>query len=151
MMKYQLSFVLLLTPLAVFAEQHCPAIDAIKLIGGVYTAKATSGEEWVGILQGPLPQESGIKRFSEALFVVEGENNGNNVTGSGKFQKCTYDLQAENIQLDMYYGGTTWIASIRRKPYWEYEKGGFFEIYTCSNVAPEYCKFDILVPGSASR
>lgn len=58
MMKYQLSFVLLLTPLAVFAEQHCPAIDAIKLIGGVYTAKATSGEEWVGILQGPLPKRA---------------------------------------------------------------------------------------------
>lgn len=87
-MKYQLSFVLLLTPLAVFAEQHCPAIDAIKQIGGVYTAQATSGEEWVGILQGPPPQESGIKRFSEALFVVEGENNGNNVTGSGKFQNA---------------------------------------------------------------
>ncbi|PSH24225.1 hypothetical protein B7R74_00480 [Yersinia pseudotuberculosis] len=151
MMKYQLSFVLLLTPLAVFAEQHCPAIDAIKQIGGVYTAQATSGEEWVGILQGPPPQESGIKRFSEALFVVEGENNGNNVTGSGKFQKCTYDLQAEDIQLDMYYGGTTWIASVSGKPHWEYEKGGFFEIYTCSTVAPEDCKFDILVPGSMSR
>lgn len=146
-MKYKLSFVLLLIPFGASATHHCPAIDTITRVDSFYTA-ATEGGDWVGNVQGSLITHREIKDFSEALLIVDGDNS--TTTGQGKFQKCTYNLETEGKQVDMYYGATTWMASVSEKPNWKYQQGAFIDRYTCSEVAPEDCKFDILVPDATS-
>lgn len=131
--------------------QHCPAINAIQQIGLSYSAETGGDEQWIGSLQGSIPQgKTAIKDFSEAVLILDGEVDEVNNVHQGKFQKCTYNLQAEGWQLDMYYGNKTWRASIMGKPHWEYQKTPFLEIYQCSGVAAEECKFDILPAESAS-
>ncbi|WP_145487688.1 DUF3757 domain-containing protein [Yersinia aleksiciae] len=143
-MKYYLSFVLLLTPLSVFATLHCPAIDTISRTGGVYTAATTEGGEWVGILQGTVPQPGDIQDFNEALLILDGDRDKGNLIDQGNFQKCTYNLEAEGKQIDMYYENATWLVSISGKPHWKYQQTPLFEFYLCSNVAAEECEFEIL-------
>ncbi|WP_145520524.1 DUF3757 domain-containing protein [Yersinia mollaretii] len=147
-MKCKLSFVLLLTPFSVFATLHCPAIDTIKQIGGVYTAPAMGGEEWIGTLQGNNNQFGAIQDFSEALLIIDNNGEKEGMSQQGKFQKCTYNLEAQGRKLDMYYGNSTWIASISGKPHWKHQQTAFFNIYQCSGVAAEECEFDLLEPGS---
>jgi Protein of unknown function (DUF3757) len=143
-MRYKLPFVLLLAPFGVFAKHHCPAIYEIKQTGGVYTAQATGGGEWIGILQGTVPQLSAIRDFSEALLIIDNGKKQGNIIDQGRFQKCTYNLQAEGKQIDMSYENKTWQASISGKPHWEYHQTAFLEIYQCAGVAAEECEFDIL-------
>ncbi|MEY4475879.1 MAG: hypothetical protein RL248_1646 [Pseudomonadota bacterium] len=144
-MKCKLTFALLLTSFGALAQLHCPAVDTIKQIGGVYSAPSTGNEEWIGLLSGNVPPNSSIKDFSEALIVIDSEKN--NVVGQGVFQKCTYNLQAQGRQIDMFYGDKTWLVSINEQPLWVYQQNPFLEIYQCSGVAAEDCKFDILAPG----
>ncbi|QHB31175.1 DUF3757 domain-containing protein [Yersinia canariae] len=148
-MKSKLPFLFLFfTPFAALAH-HCPAINTIKQIGLFYTAETGGEEEWRGILQESIPQNNtAIKDFSEALIIIDRESEGDNVIEQGKFQKCIYNLQADGWQLDMYYGNKTWRASVSEKPHWKYQQTPFLEIYQCSGVVAEECKFDILPSAS---
>ncbi|CNH94993.1 Protein of uncharacterised function (DUF3757) [Yersinia thracica] len=150
-MKYKSPVLwLLCAPLSAVA-QHCPAINTIQQIGLFYSAETGGDEKWIGSLQGSIPQnKTAIKDFSEALLIIDSENEEGNSVHQGKFQKCTYNLQAEGWQLDMYYGNKTWPASISGKPHWQYQQTAFLEIYHCSEVAAEECQFDILPSESAS-
>ncbi|AJJ63220.1 DUF3757 domain-containing protein [Yersinia aldovae] len=143
-MTYKLPFLLLFTSFGTVAQLHCPAVNTIKQVGGVYTAPAAGNEEWVGTLQGVVPSNGSIKNFSEALIIIDSEKN--NVVGQGMFQKCTYNLQAQGRQIDMFYGNKTWRVSISEQPLWVYQQNPFLEIYQCSGVAAEECRFDILAP-----
>ncbi|MCB5301886.1 DUF3757 domain-containing protein [Yersinia bercovieri] len=149
-MKYNLAFVLLLTPFSLFATQHCPAIDTITQVGAAYTAKTAEGGEWIGLLQGTLPAQSAIKDFSEALLILDSDRDKGNLIDQGNFQKCTYNLETEGKQIDMYYDNKTWLVSISGKPHWKYQQSPLLEIYLCSDVAAEECKFDILPQESTS-
>ncbi|CNI04258.1 Protein of uncharacterised function (DUF3757) [Yersinia aldovae] len=143
-MTYKLPLLLLFTSFGTVAQLHCPAVNTIKQVGGVYTAPAAGNEEWIGTLQGVVPSNGSIKNFSEALIIIDSEKN--NVVGQGMFQKCTYNLQAQGRQIDMFYGNKTWRVSISEQPLWVYQQNPFLEIYQCSDVAAEECKFDILAP-----
>ncbi|CNJ09636.1 DUF3757 domain-containing protein [Yersinia aldovae] len=143
-MTYKLPFLLLFTSFGTVAQLHCPAVNTIKQVGGVYTAPAAGNEEWIGTLQGVVPSNGSIKNFSEALIIIDSEKN--NVVGQGMFQKCTYNLQAQGRQIDMFYGNKTWRVSISEQPLWVYQQNPFLEIYQCSGVAAEECRFDILAP-----
>ncbi|CNL49417.1 hypothetical protein yaldo0001_30290 [Yersinia aldovae ATCC 35236] len=143
-MTYKLPFLLLFTSFGTVAQLHCPAVNTIKQVGGVYTAPAAGNEEWIGTLQGVVPSNGSIKNFSEALIIIDSEKN--NVVGQGMFQKCTYNLQAQGKQIDMFYGNKTWRVSISEQPLWVYQQNPFLEIYQCSGVAAEECRFDILAP-----
>lgn len=149
MMKHHLSFVLLLIPFSVFATLHCPAVDTIKHTGGVYTAPSTEGEEWIGTLQGDIPLLSAIQDFSEALLITDNNGDNDGISRQGKFQKCTYNLEAQGRKLDMYYGNSTWMASISGKPHWKHQQTAFFNLYQCSGVAAEECEFELLPQNSA--
>lgn len=149
-MKYKLPVLLLLIPFGTSAAQHCPAIDTIKHNNGVYTAPTAGVSEWIGTLQGEIPQLSAIKSFHEALLILDGGSEEGNSVHQGKFQKCTYNLQAEGQLIDMYLDNKTWPASISGKPHWQYQQTAFLEIYHCSKVAAEECQFDILPSESAS-
>lgn len=144
-MKYKLPFLMLFTSFGTLAQLHCPAVDTIKQVGGVYSAPAAGNEEWIGLLSGNVPPNSAIKDFSEALIIIDSDKN--NIVGQGEFQKCTYNLQAQGRQIDMFYGNKTWSVSISGQPLWVYQQNPFLEIYQCSGVAAEECKFDILAPG----
>ncbi|MFW5398145.1 DUF3757 domain-containing protein [Yersinia sp. 1252 StPb PI] len=144
-MKYKLPFLMLFTSFGALAQLHCPPVDTIKQIGGVYSAPAAGNEEWVGILQGTLPPNSSVKNFSEALIIIDSDKN--NIVGQGEFQKCTYNLQAQGRQIDMFYGNKTWSVSVSGQPLWVYQQNPFLEIYQCSGVAAEECKFEILAAG----
>lgn len=144
-MKYKIPFSFLLwVPLGALAQLHCPAVETIKQVGSTYSAPSAGSEEWIGLVQGSPPQSSAIKNFSEALIIIDSEKN--NVVGQGEFQKCTYNLQMPGKQVDMYYGNKTWSVSISEHPLWVYQQNPFLEIYQCSGVAAEQCKFDILAP-----
>lgn len=147
-MKYKLPFVLLLMPLGALATQHCPPIDIIKHNNGIYTATTAGVGEWVGTLQGDIPQNGAIKSFHEALLILNTDNGEDNIIDQGRFQKCTYNLQAEGKLIDMYFDNKTWRASISGKPHWRYQQTAFLEIYSCSEVAPEACEFEILLPAA---
>ncbi|AJJ18576.1 MULTISPECIES: DUF3757 domain-containing protein [Yersinia] len=144
-MKYKLPFLMLFTSFNTLAQLHCPPVDTIKQTGAVYSAPAAGNEEWIGMLQGTLPPNSSVKNFSEALIIIDSDKN--NIVGQGEFQKCTYNLQAQGRQIDMFYGNKTWSVSISGQPLWVYQQNPFLEIYQCSGVAAEECKFDILAPG----
>ncbi|AHM76035.1 DUF3757 domain-containing protein [Yersinia hibernica] len=144
-MKCKLAFLFLFFPPFTALAHHCPALDAIKQVGLFYTAETAGGEEWQGIVQGSIPQnKTAIKDFSEALISIDQESLESNAIEQGKFQKCIYNLQADGWQLDMYYGNKTWRVSISGKPHWKYQQTPLFEMYQCSGVAAEQCKFDIL-------
>ncbi|WP_145550528.1 DUF3757 domain-containing protein [Yersinia intermedia] len=144
-MKYKLPFLMLFTSFNTLAQLHCPPVDTIKQTGAVYSAPAAGNEEWIGMLQGTLPPNSSVKNFSEALIIIDSDKN--NIVGQGEFQKCTYNLQAQGRQIDMFYDNKTWSVSISGQPLWVYQQNPFLEIYQCSGVAAEECKFDILAPG----
>ncbi|HEN3644292.1 TPA: DUF3757 domain-containing protein [Yersinia enterocolitica] len=148
MMKYKLPFALLLIPFGAFATLHCPAIDTIKYSNGVYNAHTADVGEWGGTLQGDIPHDGTIKSFHEALLILNSDGGEDNIIDQGRFQKCTYNLQAEGKLLDMYFDNKTWRASISGKPYWQYQQTPFFELYRCSGVAPELCEFDIMLPAA---
>ncbi|HHL2558658.1 TPA: DUF3757 domain-containing protein [Yersinia enterocolitica] len=148
MMKYKLPFALLLMPFSAFATQHCPAIDTIKHNNGVYTATTAGVGEWVGAVQGEIPQDSAIKSFHEALLILNSDGGEDNIIDQGRFQKCTYNLQTEGKLMDMYFDNQTWRASISGKPHWRYQQTAFLEIYSCSGVAPELCEFEIMLPAA---
>ncbi|CNK59314.1 DUF3757 domain-containing protein [Yersinia aleksiciae] len=141
-MKYHLSFVLLLTPFSVFATLHCPEIDSISQRGGIYLAATTEGGQWVGTLQGAVSPPIPVKDFNEALLILNSDKS--SFVDQGNFQKCTYNLEAEDKQIDMYYENRSWLASISGKPHWVHQKTPLFEFYRCSGVAAEECEFEIL-------
>ncbi|WP_145513164.1 DUF3757 domain-containing protein [Yersinia massiliensis] len=149
-MKYKLSFALLLTPLSVFSTLHCPAIDTISRIGGTYLATSTEGGEWIGMLQGPIPQLADIQDFSEAFLILDSDRDKGNLIDQGNFQKCTYNLEAQDKQIDMYYKNKEWLVSISGKPHWKYHQTPLFEIYICADVAAEECTFEMLPQDSDS-
>ncbi|RCS21317.1 DUF3757 domain-containing protein [Phyllobacterium salinisoli] len=145
-------------PAAAQAMEQCPATGKIKEIsGGVYRANSEDGE-WLGILQGLIPERTPVRSFERALAIQE------NLKSPLYFQYCSYQLGTDKT-LDMRFIPSeeqpTETKSDTRKSFtietkgdvWKKEEGPFGLIYdVCETVDPEKCQFSVifLKPTSAN-
>lgn len=130
-------------PVTSRAMEQCPAAEKIKEIHhGVFLADSENGE-WLGILQGVIPEKTPSLSFERAIAIQEKE------ASPLKFQHCSYHLGvAEHRTLDMRFlpkAGENFTIKTEGDV-WKKEEGPFGLIYSvCDDRDPGKCAFHITI------
>ncbi|MBV8648798.1 DUF3757 domain-containing protein [Paludibacterium sp.] len=129
-----LSWLLIAAPALAESSAHCPATNAIKIRGGVYTAPVGDGGEWLGIA---APGSGGrVQRFDSAiLYPAQGGH-------PARFGKCTYRLQTGLVGLRFKPGNAEPAARRAGANVWIRQEGPFSLVYDeCRETDPTQCAF----------